>query len=126
MRPPPPPAGGGAYAGGPRPRPRVSVMLPTYRPDALLVDTLRSVLAQAPPAEEMQIAVVDDGPALTETQLSRLSAVLGPHAQQDRRQSGRHGLGLQIVRDIATAIGADLAVRRASAGHGLRVEVTLR
>lgn len=44
-----------------RPRPRVSVMLPTYRPDALLVDTLRSVLVQALPADEMQITIVDDG-----------------------------------------------------------------
>lgn len=44
-----------------RPRPRVSVMLPTYRPDGLLVDTLRSVLVQAPAADAMQIMIVDDG-----------------------------------------------------------------
>ena len=44
-----------------RPRPRVSVMLPTHRPDTLLCDTLRSVLAQAPSADQMETTVVDDG-----------------------------------------------------------------
>ena len=43
------------------PRPRVSVMLPTYEPAALFRETLRSVLAQAPAADDMQICVVDDG-----------------------------------------------------------------
>jgi hypothetical protein len=55
---PPPPI---APVGDPRPRPRVSVMLPTHRPDALLRDALRSVLVQALPADQMQIAIVDDG-----------------------------------------------------------------
>jgi len=45
----------------PRSRPRFSVMLPTHAADGLLVQALRSVLEQAPAAEEMQIAVVDDG-----------------------------------------------------------------
>ncbi len=44
-----------------RPRPRVSVMLPTYRPDALLCVALRSVLLQALPTADMQICIVDDG-----------------------------------------------------------------
>jgi len=42
-------------------QPRFSVMLPTCEPDGMLVQALESVLAQAPPADEMQIAVVDDG-----------------------------------------------------------------
>ncbi len=42
-------------------RPRFSVMLPTYRPTDTLAVALASVLAQAPSAAEMQIAVVDDG-----------------------------------------------------------------
>jgi glycosyltransferase involved in cell wall biosynthesis len=43
-------------------------MLPTYLPDGLLRQTLRSVLVQAPTAADMQIAVVDDGspPGLVE------------------------------------------------------------
>jgi glycosyltransferase involved in cell wall biosynthesis len=41
--------------------PRLSVMLPTYEPDGKLARALKSVLAQAPAADTMQIAVVDDG-----------------------------------------------------------------
>lgn len=73
----------------------------------------------------VRIAVIDDGPPLSEAQFAQLVAALKPHAPQDRRQSGRHGLGLQIVRDIATAIGADLTVIRAESGPGLRVMVSL-
>lgn len=45
----------------PGPRPRVSVMLPTYLPTGMLRETVRSVLVQALPRDEMQITVVDDG-----------------------------------------------------------------
>ncbi|MBM4023116.1 MAG: glycosyltransferase family 2 protein, partial [Planctomycetes bacterium] len=44
-----------------RPRPRFSVMLPTYEPDGKLAIAIESVLAQAPPADRMEIVVVDDG-----------------------------------------------------------------
>jgi glycosyltransferase involved in cell wall biosynthesis len=37
-----------------------SVMIPTYNCTAYLAECLRSVLAQAPPTDEMQIEVVDD------------------------------------------------------------------
>ena len=42
------------------PRPRWSVMIPAYQCAAFLGDTLRSVLAQDPGPEAMQIEVVDD------------------------------------------------------------------
>ena len=42
-------------------RPTYSVMLPTYEPELPLERALASVLAQAPAADSMQIAVVDDG-----------------------------------------------------------------
>ena len=42
------------------PRPRWSVMIPTYNCGAFLEDTLASVLEQAPRPEAMQIEVVDD------------------------------------------------------------------
>jgi glycosyltransferase involved in cell wall biosynthesis len=45
----------------PGPRPRLSVMVPTYRPGEMLRLTLESVLAQAVSHRDMQIAVVDDG-----------------------------------------------------------------
>jgi glycosyltransferase involved in cell wall biosynthesis len=41
-------------------RPRWSVMIPTYHCARYLADTLRSVLAQDPGPDEMQIEVVDD------------------------------------------------------------------
>lgn len=41
-------------------RPRFSVMLPTHEPDGKLGRAVASVLAQAPPEEQMQICVVDD------------------------------------------------------------------
>ena len=41
-------------------RPRWSVMVPTYRCARYLRETLASVVAQAPGADEMQIEVVDD------------------------------------------------------------------
>lgn len=49
-----PPASSGA------PRPFWSVMIPTYNCARFLGETLRSVLAQDPGPEQMQIAVVDD------------------------------------------------------------------
>jgi glycosyltransferase involved in cell wall biosynthesis len=45
---------------GTQPRPRFSVMLPTYEPDGKLVRAIESVLAQALPPAVMQIAIVDD------------------------------------------------------------------
>src|SRR5687767_1808527 len=42
------------------PRPRWSVMIPAYQCGAFLSDTLRSVLAQDPGPEAMQIEVIDD------------------------------------------------------------------
>ena len=45
----------------PRPRPRFSVLLPTYEPDGKLALAIESVLSQAFPAEVMEIVVVDDG-----------------------------------------------------------------
>ena len=44
-----------------RPRPRFSVLVPTYEPDGKLALALTSVLAQAGPAGTMEILVVDDG-----------------------------------------------------------------
>jgi len=42
------------------PRPFWSVMIPTYKANAFLAETLKAVLAQDPGADRMQIAVVDD------------------------------------------------------------------
>ena len=42
-------------------RPKISVVIPTFEPESFLTDAVRSVLAQDPGREEMQIAIVDDG-----------------------------------------------------------------
>jgi len=53
-------------------RPRFSVMIPAFEPDARLGAALKSVLCQAPPADRMQIVVVDDAsPAGTVERLVR-------------------------------------------------------
>ena len=80
-------------------RPRVSVMVPAYRPDALLVDTLRSVLVQAPPADEMQITVVDDGspPGLVEDLVGRVD-------RSGRVEVVRHGERLGLAGNWNRAI----------------------
>lgn len=51
--------------------PRWSVMIPSHDDERFLPDALRSVLAQDPGAEEMQIEVVDDASALDPTPLVR-------------------------------------------------------
>jgi len=60
-------------------RPRFSVMLPTHEPDERLCDALASVLAQAMPADAMQIVVVDDAsrPGLTRS----LVRSIDPHGR---------------------------------------------
>ena len=87
-----------------RPRPRLSVMLPTYAPDALLCETLRSVLIQAPAADDMQICIVDDGspPGLVEGFVRSVD----PAGRIDIVRHGeRLGLGGNWNRAIALARG---------------------
>jgi glycosyltransferase involved in cell wall biosynthesis len=61
VQPPTVPTGCSRDTLSPGAAPRFSVMIPTYRPDERhLRQTLHSVLAQAPPADSMQIMVVDD------------------------------------------------------------------
>jgi glycosyltransferase involved in cell wall biosynthesis len=86
------------------PRPRFSVMLPTYEPDGKLARALESVISQAAPADTMQIAVVDDG--------SRVGLVREIVAQADptgrveiHEQPSRLGLGGNWNRGLELARG---------------------
>jgi L-malate glycosyltransferase len=54
-------AAGRPQTGSGAPPPKISVVIPTYEPDRFLSDAIRSVLAQDPGGDVMQIAIVDDG-----------------------------------------------------------------
>ncbi|MFF7710107.1 ATP-binding protein [Pseudomonas sp. NPDC007930] len=71
-------------------------------------------------AQGYRIAVEDDGPGIDET---RRDEVLGRGQRLDESVDG-HGLGLGIVRDIASAWGAELSLAGSDWG-GLRVEVNI-
>lgn len=81
-------------------RPRFSVMLPTYRPGAPLAVAVASVLEQAPPAAEMQIAVVDDG-----SPAGRLEDILQAVDPAGRVEIVRHGERLGLAGNWNRAIG---------------------
>jgi len=74
------------------PRPLWSVMIPTYNPDArLLEETLRSVLDQDPGPETMQIGIVDDAsPAAPD--LESLAERLAPGRVEVIRQPQNGGM----------------------------------
>ena len=85
-------------------RPRFSVMVPAFEPDARLRDSLESVLSQALPATEMQIAVVDD--ASTPGTVERLVRSIDPSGRVDVVSHGhRLGLAGNWNRAIALARG---------------------
>jgi signal transduction histidine kinase len=69
------------------------------------------------------LAVANSGPVISPDQVDRL---LEPFQRLDRTRradvNGHHGLGLSIVRAIATAHGAELEVSAGASG-GLRVTV---
>ena len=96
--PAPPPAVAPLTASGPRPR--VSVMLPTYLPTDMLRETVRSVLVQALPPDEMQITVIDDGspPGL-------VASLLEPVDPMGRVEIVAHGERLGLAGNWNRAIG---------------------
>jgi len=86
------------------PRPRFSVMVPTYRPGELLRRTLESVLAQAAPVDTMQIAVVDDGSDVDA--LERLVRSVDHHGRVEIHAPGHHlGISGNWNRAISLARG---------------------
>ena len=84
--------------------PRFSVMLPTYEPDDKLRRALKSVLAQALPADQMQIAVVDD--ASERSDVRALVHAADPTGRVEViRHDRRLGLGGNWNRAVAAARG---------------------
>ena len=85
-------------------RPRFSVMLPTYEPDAKLRRAVESVLAQALPAHTMQVSVVDD--ASERADVRSLVRAADPEGRVEViRHDRRLGLGGNWNRAIAAARG---------------------
>lgn len=79
-------------------------------------------VALAPSAEEAVLRVEDSGPGLDESQLQRLGERFFRVTGNDASGSG---LGWSIVRRIAAALGARVAVQRSAELGGLAVRVTL-
>jgi len=59
-------------------RPRLSVMIPTYRPSGHLLETVQSVLEQDPGASSMQVEIVDDASPGGEPDLEARLAQIAP------------------------------------------------
>ena len=73
--------------------------------------------------EGPRIAVSSNGPAVDPARLARISQALSPAEAPLTARATEHGLGLHLVREIATALGMSLAVSAASGG--LTVSATL-
>jgi len=83
----------------PAPRPVVSVVIPTFEPDRLLLETIGSVLAQDLGPERMQIAVVDD-----RSERADVRALLATFEAGDRIEYHAHGERLGLAGNWNRAI----------------------
>ncbi|HEU5161477.1 MAG TPA: HAMP domain-containing sensor histidine kinase [Streptosporangiaceae bacterium] len=70
------------------------------------------------------LSVINTGPVIPPRQVDRLFEPFQRLGERTARGDGHHGLGLSIVRAIATAHGADITAH-ARPGGGLSVEVRL-
>ena len=68
------------------------------------------------------VSVVNTGPVIPPQQVGRLFEPFQRLGERTARSDGHHGLGLSIVRAIATAHGADITAH-ARPGGGLSVEI---
>jgi glycosyltransferase involved in cell wall biosynthesis len=77
------------------PRPRWSVMIPTYNAARTIVQTLQSVLAQALPQDQMQIAVVDN--VSTDETLAVVEQTVADHSYPGRVEIHQNPSNLGMV-----------------------------
>ena len=75
--------------------------------------------------DEVVLEVEDSGPGIAAAERERVFAPFYRAASTLERNPGGHGLGLAIVRDIATLHGASIALEDASRGSGLKVSVVM-
>ncbi|MCI0335146.1 MAG: glycosyltransferase [Planctomycetes bacterium] len=77
------------------PRPRWSVMIPTYNSERTIAETLQSVLAQALAEDEMQIAVVDN--VSTDETLAVVERTVAAHSSHRRIEVHQNPSNLGMV-----------------------------
>jgi len=77
-------------------------------------------------ADGVTLEVEDNGHGIAEAERERVFAPFYRAAATLERNPGGAGLGLAIVRDIATLHGADIALHTAAGGQGLKVSVDFR
>ncbi|MYM82295.1 sensor histidine kinase [Duganella sp. FT50W] len=75
-------------------------------------------------AEHVTLAVEDNGPGIAAAERERVFAPFYRAAATLERNPGGHGLGLAIVRDIATLHGATITLDDGGGGQGLQVRIT--
>jgi len=75
--------------------------------------------------DEVVLEVEDSGPGIAAAERERVFAPFYRAASTLERNPGGHGLGLAIVRDIATLHGATIKLEDASRGSGLKVSVVM-
>lgn len=68
------------------------------------------------------VSVINTGPVISPQQVGRLFEPFQRLGERTARSDGHHGLGLSIVRAIATAHGADITAH-ARPGGGLSIEI---
>jgi glycosyltransferase involved in cell wall biosynthesis len=85
-------------------RPLVSVVIPTYEPQPFLIKTVRSLLAQNLPAEQMQIAIVDDASPTVRAE-DVLADIAPPGRIEFHRHTERLGLAGNWNRAVQLARG---------------------
>jgi two-component system sensor histidine kinase TctE len=74
-------------------------------------------------ANSVTLEVEDTGPGIAAAERERVRALL-PRRRHAGNQPAGHGLGLAIVRDIATLHHATITLDDASTGSGLKVRIT--
>ncbi|MBV7535683.1 sensor histidine kinase N-terminal domain-containing protein [Duganella sp. sic0402] len=75
-------------------------------------------------AGSVTLEVEDNGPGIAAAERERVFAPFYRAAATLERNPGGHGLGLAIVRDIATLHGAAITLDDASGSHGLKVSIS--
>ncbi len=93
--------------------------------DNALAYGVRARLSVLVDKSEAQIVVSDDGPGLTDEQISTLVEVFARGEQSRNRATGGVGLGLSIAREIAEGEGGTLTLANGEF-TGLDAKITLR